>query len=95
MLGFLILDILDTFETGSVYLVTGGCHSTYNKIRVDALDGYTFLSNFLSKGGRERINERFGARVCSEHGGWDNPAKRADIQYQSVFPGSRSAGAIT
>lgn len=46
--------------------------------------------NFVGECGRERINECFGARICGEHGGGDNPAERANIQYQSIFPGFRS-----
>ena len=49
------------------------------------------LFNFVGECGRERINECFGARICSKHGGGDNPTERADVQYQSVFPGFRSA----
>lgn len=75
MVGFLILDILDTFGDGLVNPVTGGCHSTYNKIRVDALDGYTVLFNFFGECGRERVNKCLGAGVRGEHGRWDNPTE--------------------
>ena len=66
--------------------MTGGYYFPYNEIGIDTLDDYTMLLNFLGKCGRERVNECFGAGVCGEHGGGDNPAERADIQYQPVFP---------
>jgi hypothetical protein len=48
------------------------------------------LFNFLGECGRERVNECFGAGICGKHGGGDDPAERANIQYQSVFPGVKS-----
>lgn len=75
MLGFLIFDILDTCADGSAFLVTSGCYLTYNKVRVDALDGYAIFLNFFGEGGRERVNERFGTGIRGEHRGRDDPAE--------------------
>ena len=66
-------------------------HFPYDEIGVDTLDNYTMRLNFLGECGRECVDERFGAGVCGEHGGGDDPAERANIQYQPVFPVYRLA----
>lgn len=75
MVGFLILDILDTFGYESRFCDEWLLNSTYDKIWVDTLDSDTMLVNLFSERGGERINERLGARVCGKHRGGDNAAE--------------------